>query len=225
VPRDSRTRSGLEHRARPAAGEPEGLLVLFHGRGADELDLFPLLDLLDPERRLLGVTPRGPLSLPPGGAHWYAVQEIGYPDPGTFLPTYEIVAEWLDGLAGETGIGPERTVLGGFSQGAVMTYALGLGRSRPRPAALVALSGFIPTVEGFELDLEPPLPAVAIGHGTVDPVISVEWSRQAKQLLEDAGAEVLYREYPLPHAIDPAFLGELAPWIASALYVRETGER
>ena len=60
-----------------------------------EHDLFPLLDVLDPERRLLGVTPRGPLSLPPGGAHWYAVQEIGYPDPGTFLSTYAAVSDWL----------------------------------------------------------------------------------------------------------------------------------
>jgi phospholipase/carboxylesterase len=213
----------LAYRERPAASEPEGLLVLFHGRGADEHDLFPLLDLLDPERRLLGVTPRGPLSLPPGGAHWYAVQEIGYPDPGTFLPTYEAASDWLASLAEETGIGLERTVLGGFSQGAVMTYALGLGRGRPRPAALVALSGFMPTVPGFELDLEPPLPPVAIGHGSLDPVISVEWSRRAKQALEAAGAEVLYREYPLPHAIDPRFLVELAPWIASALYV--TGGR
>lgn len=215
----------LEQRLRPAAGQPEGLLVLFHGRGADEHDLFPLLDLLDPGQRLVGVTPRGPLSLPPGGAHWYAVQEIGYPDPSTFLPTYEAVGEWLDELAEETGIGPERTVLGGFSQGAVMTYALGLGRERPRPAALVALSGFIPTVEGFGIDLEPPLPPVAIGHGTYDPVISAEWSRRGKQQLEEAGAQVLYREYPLPHAIDPALLAELAPWIASALYERATGGR
>jgi len=213
----------LAYRERPAASEPEGLLVLFHGRGADEHDLFPLLDLLDPERRLLGVTPRGPLSLPPGGAHWYAVQEIGYPDPGTFLPTYEAASDWLASLAEETGIGLERTVLGGFSQGAVMTYALGLGRGGPRPAALVALSGFMPTVPGFELDLEPALSPVAIGHGSLDPVISVEWSRRAKQALEAAGAEVLYREYPLPHAIDPRFLVELAPWIASALYV--TGGR
>jgi phospholipase/carboxylesterase len=215
----------IEHRVRPATGEPAGLLVLFHGRGADEHDLVPLLDVLDPERRLLGVTPRGPLALPPGGSHWYAVQEIGYPDPGTFLPTYRAVSEWLGELAEETGIGPERTVLGGFSQGAVMTYALGLGRGRPRPAALVALSGFIPIVEGFELDLEPPLPPVAIGHGTLDPVISVEFSRRAKQVLDDAGAQVLYREYPLPHAIDPRYLAELAAWIASALYERATGGR
>jgi phospholipase/carboxylesterase len=205
----------IAYRERPADGEPEGLLVLFHGRGVDEHDLFPLLDVLDPQRRLLGLTPRGPLSLPPGGAHWYAVQEIGYPDPATFLPTYQAVSEWLGSIAEETGIASERTVLAGFSQGAVMTYALGLGRGRPRPAALVALSGFVPTVPGFELDLEPPLPPVAIGHGTLDPVISVEWSRRAREQFEAAGADVLYREYPLPHAVDPGFLAELAPWIVS----------
>ena len=209
----------IAHLERPAAGEPEGLLVLLHGRGADERDLFPLLDLLDPERRLLGVTPRGPLTLPPGGAHWYVVREIGHPDPETFLPTYAAVSEWLGGL----GFAPERTVIGGFSQGAVMTYALSLGSGRPRPAASIALSGFMPTVPGFELDLEPPLPPVAIGHGTFDPVISVDWSRRAQETLEAAGADVLYREYPLPHAVDPGFLGELAPWIASKLYV--TGGR
>jgi phospholipase/carboxylesterase len=150
------------------------------------------------------------------------VREIGYPDPNTFLPTYAAVSDWLDELAEETGLGPERTVLGGFSQGAVMTYALGLGRGRPRPAALVGLSGFIPTVEGFELDLSGLLPPVAVAHGTYDPVIGVEWGRRAKQRLEDAGAEVLYREYPLPHAVDPGFLTELAPWVQSALAERST---
>ena len=192
--------------------------MLFHGRGADEHDLFPLLDLLDPDRRLLGVTPRGPLRLPPGGAHWYAVQEIGFPDPATFTPTYELVGEWLDGLREETGIPAERTVLGGFSQGAVMTYALGLGHDRPRPAALLALSGFVPTVPGLELDLEPPLSTVAIGHGGLDPIISVEWARRARALLEGAGAEVLYRETPvLGHGIDPAFVPELAALVHEAI--------
>ncbi len=207
----------IQHLERPAAGKPDGLLVLFHGRGADEHDLYPLLDLLDPRRRLLGITPRGPLSLPPGRAHWYAVQEIGYPDPSTFLPTYAAVSAWLDGLWETSGLTPERSVLGGFSQGAVMTYSLGLGRGRPRPAALVALSGFMPTVPGFELDLEPPLPPVAIGHGTFDNVISVEWGRRARQELEAAGADLLYREYPLPHAVDPGFLVELPPWLSAAL--------
>src|SRR4029078_9753267 len=83
-----------------------------------EHDLFPLLDMLDPERRLVGVTPRGPLSLPPGGAHWYVVHRGRFPDPATFGPTYERASRWLEELAAETGVGPERTVLGGFSQGA-----------------------------------------------------------------------------------------------------------
>lgn len=207
----------LRARFRPAEGEPEGALVLLHGRGADEDDLFPLLDALDPERRLVGATPRGPLSLPPGGAHWYALGGIGTPEPSTFHASFGALAEWLDGFLEEHGLGYERLVLGGFSQGGVMSYALGLGAGRPRPAVLCAFSSFIPTVEGFELDLSPPLPPVAIGHGTLDNVIGVEWGRRARALLAEAGAEVLYRETPMFHQIDPGFVVDVAGWIQAAL--------
>jgi phospholipase/carboxylesterase len=73
-------------------------------------------------------------------------------------------------------------------------------------------------VPGFELDLgsHKNLPA-AIGHGAFDPVIGVEWGRRAKATLEAAGLEVLYRESPLPHAVDPQFLRELAPWLEDAM--------
>ena len=211
----------LHSRVRPAAGEPDGALVLFHGRGTDEHDLFPLLDALDPERRLLGVTPRGPLQLPPGGNHWYVIRELGYPDPETFTASYVRASAWLD----ELGVAPDRLVLGGFSQGAVMSHALGLGADRPRPAGIIALSGFIPTVEGFTLDLERPLPPIAIGHGTYDPVIGVEWGRAARDRLEGAGADVLYRESPLPHTVDPAFLAELRPWLQAAVSSPSAAER
>jgi phospholipase/carboxylesterase len=208
----------LTHLTRASAGDPEGLLVLFHGRGADEHDLYPLLDYLDPDRRLLGITPRGPLHLPPGGAHWYAVREIGYPDPETFLDTYVRVGAWLDALIGESDVAPARVVLAGFSQGAVMTYALGLGEGRARPAGLIALSGFVPTVPGFALDLAPPLPSTVIGHGALDPVIAAEWSRRAAALLEDSGADVRYQESPhLGHSIDPRLLGELSTWLRTVL--------
>jgi phospholipase/carboxylesterase len=163
------------------------------------------------------LTPRAPLQLPPGGAHWYIVRELGYPDPDTFLAGYAAAGGWLDALAEETSIAPERTVLGGFSQGAVMSYALGLGADRPRPAAIVALSGFIPTVEGFAIDLVRPLPPVALGHGVHDLVIGVEWGRRAKEVLEGAGGDVLYRESPLPHTVDPSFVHDLVPWLAEAV--------
>jgi phospholipase/carboxylesterase len=195
---------------RPAAGEPAGALVLVHGRGADEHDLFPLLDVLDPERRLHGYCPRGPLSLPPGGAHWYVVPRVGYPDTATFAASYREASEWLDSLP------HERIVLGGFSQGAVMSYALGLGAGRPRPAALLAFSGFIPQVEGWELDESQSFPPIAIGHGTYDPVIPVEFGQAARDRLEAAGADVTYREYPLPHAIDPGFLRETSAIVRRA---------
>src|SRR5260221_4403067 len=148
-------------RERAAAGEAQGALVLFHGRGADEDDLFPLLDVLDPNLSLDGYTPRGPLSLPPGGAHWYIVPRVGYPDPETFWASYNEVSEWLDALP------YERIVLGGFSQGCVMALSLGLGRGRPRPAAITGFSGFIPQVDGWELDTGKPLPPVAPGPGAI----------------------------------------------------------
>jgi phospholipase/carboxylesterase len=199
---------------RPAASQPAGALVLFHGRGADEHDLFPLFDILDPERRLLGACPRGPLSLPPAGAHWYVVRRVGYPDEATFHPTYASASALLDELARDSGIPLGNTVLGGFSQGAVMSYALGLGSGRPRPAGLLCLSGFIPEVDGFELDLgnASGLP-VAIGHGNQDPVIDVAFSRSAKATLEEAGAEVTYRESAMGHSIDPGYLYELRTWL------------
>jgi phospholipase/carboxylesterase len=208
----------LAHRLRPAAGEPEGALVLLHGRGVDENDLFPLLDELDPEHRLLGATPRGPLSLPPGGNHWYAVRRIGYPDPATFHQVYPVLSGWVDALLADNGVPHERALIGGFSQGAVMSYAIGLGAGRPAPAGLLAFSGFMPTVDGFDLDLSDRegFP-VAIGHGTHDPVIGVEFGRDARDRLEAAGAEVTYRESPMPHAIDPDYLAELTGWVPEVL--------
>src|SRR4029077_762470 len=87
---------GWPHQIPPAGGEPDGALVLLHGRGTDEFDLVPLLEALDPEHRFVGLTPRAPLSLPPGGAHWYIVREVGYPDRTTFFDSLAGVSRWLD---------------------------------------------------------------------------------------------------------------------------------
>jgi phospholipase/carboxylesterase len=204
----------LVQRIRPAAGTPEGALVLLHGRGADEHDLAPLLDALDPERRLVGITPRGPLALPPGGAHWYVTRELGYPDASTFNATFAQLTAWFDALPERIGVPLERTVIGGFSQGSVMSYALGLYAGRPSPAGIIALSGFLPTVAGHELELESRqgLP-VAIGHGTLDPVIGIAFGREARDRLAGGGLDVTYRETPMSHTIDGEYVLELRDWL------------
>jgi phospholipase/carboxylesterase len=207
----------LTYLVRPADGTPQGGLVLIHGRGSNERDLAPLADQLDPRRRLVAVCPRGPLSLPPGGAHWYQLGGLGTPHAGTFLPTYAQLVGWLDAVLAEQGIDVAHTVIGGFSQGAVMSWALGLGQGRPTPAGIIALSGFMPTVEGLPLDLDRPGLRAAIGHGTHDPVIGVEWGRDARDRLRAAGIEPLYRESPMAHTIDPGFLDELRGWVAESV--------
>ena len=204
----------LVARWRESADEPEGALVLLHGRGADENDLYPLLDLLDPERRLLGVTPGGPLQLPPGGRHWYALGGIPTPDPETFLSTAPRLAAFLDALP----VPLERVVLGGFSQGTVMSWAMTLGPDRPRPAGVVALSGFLPRVPSYPLDPEKLAGVpVAIAHGTLDPVIPFRFGAEAAETLTAAGADVQRLETDVPHMVDPAWIEPLRALVGRAI--------
>jgi phospholipase/carboxylesterase len=205
----------LVHVVREAAGTPEGALVLLHGRGADEHDLGPVLDVLDPDRRLVGLTPGAPLTPPQGGRWWYHVPRVGHPDPESFHAAYAALTGFLDGWLAGRGIGWDRTVLGGFSMGSVMSYAVGLGPGRPSPAGILAMSGFVPTVEGWdpELGTRRGLP-VFITHGARDPVISVEFARAARDLLEGAGLAVEYHETEAAHHIDPRVVPRMREWVA-----------
>jgi phospholipase/carboxylesterase len=215
----------MVHLLREPEGEPAGALVLNHGRGTDEHDLYPMLDELDPERRLLGVTTGAPLTgIPPGGKHWYVVPRVGYPDPDTFHASYALLTGFLDSLLAERGLGWERTVIGGFSMGTVMSYATGLGPGRPSPAAILAFSGFIPTVDGWEPELEgrSGLP-VLIHHGRRDPIMEIGFARRAHELLSGAGLEVDYVETDAGHWLPPEVLPRARDLVVAV--TTETAER
>jgi phospholipase/carboxylesterase len=204
---------------REAEGDPEGLLVLHHGRGTDETDLLRLADFLDPGKRLRVVTPRAPLQLPGSpGYHWYLVPRVGYPDPETFFASRAALAELHDELWAAGGVGPERTVLGGFSMGSVMSYAMALGAERPAVAGILAFSGFVPTVEGWEPALADRTGTRAfIAHGRNDPVIEVGFGQGARDLLLAGGLDVTYRESEIGHQIDPGSLRDATEWLAETL--------
>jgi phospholipase/carboxylesterase len=209
----------LAYRERAAAGDPDGLLVLHHGRGTDETDLLGLADALDPDRRFRVVMPRGPLQLPGSpGYHWYLVPRVGYPDHDTFHAARGALAELHDRLWEETGISPERTVLSGFSMATVMSYAMGLSADRPPVAGILAFSGFVPVVEGWRLQFEGRRDTRAfIAHGRSDPIMDIDFAHSARDQLEAGGLEVDYHESDVGHQIDPAHLRAATGWLEKSL--------
>jgi phospholipase/carboxylesterase len=204
---------------RPAAGDPDGLLVLHHGRGTDEGDLIGLADALDPARRLRVVSARGPLRVPGWpGHHWYLVSKVGYPDRASFDAARAALAELHDELWEEGDVGPGRTVLAGFSMGAVMSHAMGWSGGRPAVAGVLAFSGFVPTVAGWRPSLGDRTGTRAfLAHGTLDPVIEVGFGRAARDLLVAGGIDVTYRESEVVHTIDPATIPLAAEWLATTV--------
>jgi phospholipase/carboxylesterase len=211
----------LIYEERPADGQARGLLVLHHGRGTDERDLLGIADLLDSYRRLHVVAPRAPLKRPGSpGYHWYLVPRVGYPDPQTFEDARAKLAALHDELWERTGLTAEQTVLGGFSMGTAMSYALGLSGDRPPPAGILAFSGFIPTVEGWEPSLDDREQLrVFISHGRRDPVIDVSFAHRARDVLLGAGLNVQYHEHEGTHHIDPRQLDAAARWLSDVLGV------
>ncbi|MDX6728742.1 MAG: phospholipase/carboxylesterase [Baekduia sp.] len=213
--------SDLVFGERPAAGDATGLLVLHHGRGADEHDLLGLADVLDPQRRLHVVTPGGPLTLPGWpGKHWYTVPRVGFPDPETFFAAHRKLAAFHDGLWERTGLTPAQTVFGGFSMGSVMSYALALDGARPAPAGILAFSGFVPAVEGWTPDVAGRAASglrAFIAHGRNDQVMDVAFARQARDLLQGGGIDVEYHESDAAHHIDPEQIPAAVSWLGATL--------
>ena len=210
-----RREAELSHLVREPAGEPEGAIVLLHGRATSEADLQPLIEALDPDRRLLGLTPGAPLTgIPPGGRHWYVIEEVGRPDVETFVESMGQTANFVDDFLRQRGIAWEDTIIGGFSQGGAVSLALALGTGRPRPAGILAMSCFLPMVRGWRIDVRAKRGTPAsVSHGTYDNIIPVGFGRRVRDELVEGKLEVIYRETRVQHQIDPELLPEMRAWL------------
>jgi phospholipase/carboxylesterase len=146
------------------------------------------------------------------------VPRVGYPDHDSFHASYRLLAAFHDELWERTGVGPDRTVLGGFSMGSVMSYSLGFGADRPAPAGVLAFSGFVPVVDGWEPSLADRQGVRAfVTHGRRDPIMDVDFARRARELLEGGGIAVEYHESGAAHHIDPEHIQPAVDWLRETL--------
>ncbi len=201
-----------------AGSDAKRVLLLAHGFGADEQDLGGLLPYLDPDGVFATVLPRGPHAVPgTPGFSWYDMSAA--PTAETFASVLDELDTVLDDTCAQYGFARAEAVVGGFSQGAGLALALALRpNARAHPAGVVAMSPFLPGLEGLELDDDaaPSIP-VLVQHGTQDPMIPVNRSRALARALQSVGVPTTWREYPMEHQVALESMQDARAWIGRVL--------
>jgi phospholipase/carboxylesterase len=198
--------------------QPYPAIICLHGFGADMRDLAGLAPAID-QTGYLFICPNAPLTVPIGpgytGRAWY--EPGGNASPAAIERALTALDILLQEVLAQYQVPDGRAILLGFSQGGAMTYQYGM----PRPeifAGVVVLSGALRNSEGLLPHLPPARnQRIFIAHGTEDPLVPVDWSRQAVSFLESQGYQPVSREYSMGHEINGAVLRDLIPWIHQTL--------
>jgi phospholipase/carboxylesterase len=196
--------------------EKNSVLILLHGYGSNEEDLFSFATELPDDSYVISV--RAPYDLQPYGHAWYAIHfdadENKFSDNEQAKESVTLIAGFIDEIVKQYPIDTKNVTLVGFSQGAILSYATALTYPE-KIAKVVALSGY------FNQDILPEVidtKAIShlkffVSHGTVDQVIPVDWARKAKPALENLGLEVEYQEYPIGHGVSPKNFFDFKNWL------------
>ena len=196
--------------------EKNPVLILLHGYGSNEEDLFSFATELPEEYYVISV--RAPYDLQPYGHAWYAIyfdaDENKFSDDEQAKTSRDTIAKFIDSICEKYPIDSTKVTLIGFSQGAILSYATAL--SYPEKVnRVVALSGYLNEkvlAESFQNKAISNL-KFFISHGSVDQVIPVDWGRKAKPFLENLGLEVTYKEYPVGHGVAPQNFFDFKNWL------------
>ncbi len=202
--------STLRHVALPPRGPSRSrppLLVLLHGRGADEHDLIPITHYLDPRFFLLTV--RAPLKFAYGGQTWFEINDHGAIDLEGFRKSFESLSTFIDDARGHYPVEPGPVYLFGFSMGAMMALAYALA-APSNVRAVGAHSGYLPTEVHVPYRWND-LSDVSIfqAHGTTDPVVPVELARRSRDLLSRSPARYQYKEYAIQHQVSEQSIADI----------------
>lgn len=207
----------IERKPRAAADGPPPLLVMLHGYGSNEHDLFGLGEYLDP--RLHIVSARGVLNLGFGFAWYHLGGAPGnlQPDPESRARARDLLSRFVADLPGRLGSDPARTFLLGFSQGAIMSFALA-AHMPERLAGIIPVSGYLDpeTIDGPPPAALADLPILQI-HGAQDEVIPVSAARRTRDTLAPLARRMTYQEYPVGHTISMDGLQLIQGWLAEQL--------
>lgn len=192
------------------------LLLLIHGYGSNEEDLFSFAAELPEEYYI--VSARAPYNLQYGSYAWYAINfdadQNKFSDNEQAKTSRDLIAKFIDELLTNYAIDNSNLTLIGFSQGTILSYAVAL--SYPdKVQRVVAMSGYINTeiIEANYLKNSFSNLKIFTSHGTVDQVIPVEWGRKAKPFLENLGIETTYKEYPIGHGVSPQNFYDFKKWL------------
>lgn len=198
--------------------EKNPLLLLLHGYGSNEEDLFSFASELPDEYYVVSV--RAPYDLQPYGHAWYAIHfdadENKFSDDAQAIESRELIIQFIDELVAKYPIDAAQVSLIGFSQGAILSYATALSYPE-KISRVVALSGYLNEkiiAENFTSKNIKNL-KLFISHGTVDQVIPVDWARKAKPFIENLGLDVTYKEYPIGHGVAPQNFYDFKNWLES----------
>ncbi|SHM54341.1 alpha/beta hydrolase [Flavobacterium xinjiangense] len=192
------------------------LLLLLHGYGSNEEDLFSFVTELPDEYYI--VSARAPYNMQYGAYAWYAINfdadENKFSDHEQAKISRDLIAQFIDELIQTYPIDSKNVTLVGFSQGSILSYAIAL--SHPdKVQRVVALSGYVsePILEENYLRNDLSKLKIFHSHGTADQVIPVEWARKTKPFLEKLGINSTYKEYPVGHGVAPQNFYDFKNWL------------
>lgn len=195
------------------------LLLLIHGYGSNEQDLFSFERELQPEYYVVSV--RAPYDLQYGSYAWYAINfdadQNKFSDHEQARTSRDLIAGFIDELLGKYPIDAEKVTLIGFSQGTILSYAVALSYPE-KVQRVVAMSGYLNAeilADNFEQNDFSNL-KMFVSHGTVDQVIPIDWARKAPVALEKLGVQNIYKEYPVGHGVAPQNFFDLKKWLEEA---------